>query len=67
MTNSNGVLKLVIGDNGVGFDVDAPTVPSRRGLRNIQERVQALGGHLTIESAPGRGTEVIVEVPLNGE
>ncbi len=64
LSHGNGILKLSIRDNGVGFDVDVPPVPSHRGVRNIRERVQALGGRLTLRSAPGWGTEVTVEVPL---
>jgi signal transduction histidine kinase len=36
------------------------------GLRGVRERVAALGGELTIHSAPGRGTEVCVVVPFVG-
>lgn len=53
-----GVSSLEIIDNGAGFE------PGRRptgyGLLGMQERVTALGGHLTITSAPGQGTVVRV-------
>lgn len=54
-------------DDGVGFDV--PAVLSRRGDRGlgligIRERVGALGGTLTIRSAPGEGTELLITIPL---
>ncbi|MBI2555253.1 MAG: GAF domain-containing protein [Candidatus Rokubacteria bacterium] len=57
-----GVLRLSVEDDGAGFD------PARRstagqGLRNMRERAWRLRGSLSVESAPGRGTRVIVEVP----
>jgi PAS domain S-box-containing protein len=56
-------LRLVVRDDGVGFD---PAKPARRslGLASMRERVQLQGGTLEIESAPGRGTSVVAQVPL---
>jgi signal transduction histidine kinase len=53
-------------DDGGGFDPDA--VPFGRdgfgfGLSSISERVRLIGGSLTIDSAPGRGTRLLVGVP----
>jgi signal transduction histidine kinase len=60
---SDGRLELTVTDDGVGFDPTAPAVRSRRlGLTSMEERAQALGGTLTIESTPGRGTTVRLEV-----
>jgi signal transduction histidine kinase len=51
-------------DDGVGFDPAARAIRSRHlGLTSMRERTVALGGALTVESAPGRGTTVRVEVP----
>jgi signal transduction histidine kinase len=51
----------------VGFDpVAFPTEPSRQGglgLVAMRERVEALQGSLTIESAPGQGCTLVVELP----
>lgn len=57
-------------DDGVGFDV--ADVLSRKGgcglgLKGIRERIDALGGTLSIQSAHGRGTEVTALIPLNVE
>jgi len=55
-----GRVRLVVEDDGRGFDPSAPT--SRFGLAGIRERVEMLGGTLRIESAPGTGTAVVVDL-----
>jgi two-component system CheB/CheR fusion protein len=61
-------VRLIVEDNGVGFDVAAARrnayVARRLGLIGMQERVAQLGGALSIESEPGRGTTIIVRIPL---
>ncbi|HJQ99490.1 MAG TPA: two-component regulator propeller domain-containing protein [Candidatus Polarisedimenticolaceae bacterium] len=63
----NGRLVVTVEDDGAGFDVakalGAPT-GSAVGLLGMQERVQVLGGELAIDAAPGRGTRVRAELPL---
>lgn len=60
-------LKLRIEDNGLGFDVDqARRRRGRYGLSTMQERAEILGGSLHIESAPGKGTVVAVEIEREG-
>jgi signal transduction histidine kinase len=59
---SGGRTKLSVVDNGVGFD-PARTVQNRFGLIGIGERAHLLGGALHIESAPGRGVRLLVELP----
>lgn len=66
LTTRNGVLRLVIADNGVGFAPGRATSPSQRGVRNMMERAQTLGGRFSVESAPGKGTLVVVEIPVMG-
>ena len=57
-------LRLTVADDGAGFDPDEPGVRSRRlGLTSMEERARALGGTLSIDSAPGAGTTVVLEVP----
>lgn len=53
---------LTVRDNGTGFDPSRPR--QGLGVSNMQERLLALGGRLTIESQPSRGTMVIAEVGL---
>jgi two-component system NarL family sensor kinase len=57
-------VRLSILDDGEGFDVDAMQHHPHRGigLRNMQERLESIGGHLRIRSRPG-STRVIAEVP----
>jgi signal transduction histidine kinase len=61
----NGSVRLRINDDGVGFD---PIAASRLlseghfGLAGMRERVEMVGGHLSIDSAPGEGTTVDVEM-----
>jgi signal transduction histidine kinase len=57
---------LTIADNGVGFKIDAlrsKTGEPGWGLMTMRERAEAMGGQLRVESSPGKGTQVIVEVP----
>lgn len=60
------VLRMVIGDNGRGFDPFAAVraEPRSFGLAIMRERAASLGGTLTIESRPGDGTRVVVAVPF---
>jgi signal transduction histidine kinase len=60
----DGQLKLQIADDGTGFDAGAPAVDGHQGLANMRRRAESLGGNLMLESAPGRGTRIIVTVPL---
>ena len=63
LENASQVL-LRIEDAGVGFDpAQARLLPGHLGLTSMHERVEALGGMLTIDSHPGAGTRVYVEVP----
>lgn len=64
-----GVLCLVV-DNGVGFDPSRPAATPQEaglGLVGIRERLNALGGTLEIKSTRGRGTEIRIAVPLEGQ
>lgn len=58
-------IRIVVEDDGVGFDPSGlGHHTGGLGLFNVRERVGQLDGHLRIESEPGRGTRVSVEVPL---
>lgn len=58
-------LQLVIRDNGVGFDPEAVEAAGiGLGLAGMVERALAIGGRMTLHSAPGAGTIVQIVVPL---
>ena len=59
--------QIAISDNGKGFDVPQTigdlTRTGKLGLAGIQERVQLLGGNLTAQSQPGKGTSRTIKLP----
>lgn len=55
-------LRVVIEDNGQGF-ASVPEDALADGLRNMRQRMEEIGGAYQIQSHPGKGTEVIVELP----
>ena len=60
----DGHLSVAVADDGIGFDPDEPGLRSRRlGLTSMEERARALGGTLSIQSQPGAGTTIVLEVP----
>ncbi len=62
---SPGRLCLAIIDDGVGFDTHAAFErPAGLGLCMIRERAESVLGHTRIRSAPGKGTQVRISVPL---
>ena len=64
-STDNG-LELVIADDGQGFDLAEARHQEGLGLISLDERVRLVGGSLTIDTEPKRGTEVRVQVPLGG-
>jgi two-component system sensor histidine kinase UhpB len=60
-------LKIKISDDGIGFDPGKMhALPENQGLglMNMAERTESMGGHFSIKSKIGKGTEIAVEVPL---
>ena len=71
LTQSNERICAIIEDDGVGFDADAEEVQGNGGdhrlglgLRGIGERVSILQGVFTVESSPGEGTTLYVDIPI---
>jgi signal transduction histidine kinase len=58
-------LRFEVSDDGPGFDLSS--VRTGTGLQNMQDRLGALGGHLSIVTAVGRGSVVSGSVPLHGD
>jgi signal transduction histidine kinase len=62
----NRMLQCCIEDDGTGFDVQAVRSDHKRrglGLTGMHERLHAIGGTLSIDSAPGRGTKLWIQLP----
>ena len=62
---------LIVDDDGCGFDSEQPPGPATAarglGIHTMRERAAVLKGTFTIDSAPGRGTRLEVEIPLGTE
>ncbi|HKZ70325.1 MAG TPA: ATP-binding protein, partial [Anaerolineales bacterium] len=60
-----GEVRMNIEDDGCGFDVAGPALPSRPswGLLGMQERAALLNGQCRVHSKPGQGTRVEVVIP----
>jgi Signal transduction histidine kinase len=56
-------LLIEVADDGCGFDLDG-NIAMGNGLENMQKRLKAIGGELKLDSEPGRGTTVRLQVPL---
>jgi signal transduction histidine kinase len=63
LTSDRGAITALIEDDGCGFDPDARR--EGMGLDGMRERLGLIGGTLTIESRPGRGTTLVAKVPLS--
>ncbi|MCB2219568.1 MAG: HAMP domain-containing protein [Bacteroidetes bacterium] len=61
------LLRISIEDNGKGLLRVENSNLSGNGIPNMRERVRLLKGDITINSDPGKGTKIIVEVPLNAD
>jgi signal transduction histidine kinase len=62
LRHEDGALRVDVEDNGKGFDVRAAVRGA--GLTNMGDRLDAMSGTLSIDSAPGRGTRVCVTLPV---
>jgi len=60
------VLNVQVVDQGVGFDPGDPLIADvSSGIVGMHERAVLTGGELTVESAPGAGTRLTAELPLD--
>ena len=58
----NGSLRFSVSDDGAGYD--ARHTPMGSGLRNMSDRLAALGGRLEVRSAPSQGTTITGHLPI---
>lgn len=65
LTAGNGVLRLMVSDNGVGFNADDIEHKKTLGLLGMKERTLMMGGTYDITSKHGEGTTVNITVPID--
>ena len=70
LTAANDRVRLCVKDNGCGFDpedaIQSTDPLSGYGLKGMSDRAEVVGGLLSLDSSPGRGTTVCLELPLEG-
>jgi two-component system sensor kinase len=64
LVSSGDTVRAVVEDDGAGFDVPSAGQHRSLGLTGMRERARLVGGKLTVESAVGAGTTIVVEVPI---
>lgn len=66
---ANGLFEITVADAGKGFDPGGKlsSAGSGYGLFSISERLAALGGQLSVDSAPGSGARITLKVPIEAE
>lgn len=64
LTKQNGYVNLTITDNGVGFDLEEVKSKKSLGLVGMRERAMLFQGELTIQTAKGKGTVIVLRAPL---
>ena len=65
LTHYEDTINLMVEDNGIGFDISLIRPQNSMGLYSIQKRIEILGGRVTIDSIPQKGTTVIIDIPLS--
>ncbi|WP_170064011.1 tetratricopeptide repeat-containing sensor histidine kinase [Jejuia pallidilutea] len=64
LTNHEDTLNIMVEDDGKGFNPNQITTKNKgMGISSIDKRVEHLGGTMTIESEPKKGTTVIIDIP----
>lgn len=65
LNSQDGLLILHIADNGIGFNAVENESKKTLGLLGMKERTLIMGGTYEISSKPGKGTTVVISVPIN--
>ena len=65
LCSTTNEIRLRIVDTGFGFDPALRNEDAGLGLISMRERLRLIGGRLSVQSAPMRGTEILAEVPLS--
>ena len=61
------IVRAIVEDDGIGFDVNTNHGERHLGLMGMRERAELLEGTLTVESTPKHGTSIFIEIPLLSE
>jgi signal transduction histidine kinase len=65
LTQHNGTdINLIIEDNGIGFDLKTVKSSNGMGLKNIEKKVEQMGGTFSIDTIIDKGTTIIIDIPL---
>ena len=64
LSDSEGVLTVEVADDGCGMDAQAQTKTKAFGIKGLHERARIVHGWLDVSSRPGRGTSLILSIPL---
>ena len=65
LTDHGDNINIIIEDNGVGFDRKNIDTADGMGLQNIKKKIVQLGGNFEIDTTPGKGTTIIIDIPVN--
>jgi hypothetical protein len=65
ITSHTDSLNIMIEDNGKGFSASPLPRRSGMGLSSIEKRVENMGGSFIVDSTPGRGTTITIDIPLS--
>ena len=66
LSSEDGQVRVLVRDNGVGFDVGVPRI-SAHGLLGMRYRLETEGGQLAMQSTPGKGTLIRADLPESSE
>ncbi|MEW7277877.1 sensor histidine kinase [Aquimarina sp. 2201CG1-2-11] len=64
ITNHQDSINIVVEDDGSGFDMKAMKLKKGMGLSSINKRIENLKGSLNIDTNAGKGTTIIIDIPL---
>ncbi len=64
LTHHDDNINIIIEDNGVGFNPKSTGNENGMGLQAIKRKAAQLGGSLSLDSTPGKGTTVIIDIPV---
>lgn len=65
LTHHDDNINIIIEDNGIGFDPEkAQIAADGMGLDTIRRKINQLGGTIEIDSTQGKGTSIIIDIPI---